>query len=69
MKNRFVSDGGRRFMQGRKAMTAESIVAKYAKELANANPAQKLEIRERMARELIHRDRVMSHRPSPGTLW
>ena len=41
MKNKFVADGYRRFLQGRKTMTAESIEKKLAAELANASPAQK----------------------------
>lgn len=68
-KNEFVADGYRRFMQGKKGWTSESIEAKYAKELARANPTQKLEIRKRMVQEFLRREKVTNHKPSPATLW
>jgi hypothetical protein len=66
MKNKFVADGFRRFLRGKKALTSESIEEKCAKELAAASPAQKARIRERMAQEILRRQ---NHKPSPGTLW
>ncbi|HEX3889795.1 MAG TPA: hypothetical protein VHX90_03000 [Verrucomicrobiae bacterium] len=66
MKNKFVADGFRRFLHGKKAMTSESIEKKYAKELAVASPAQKAQIREQMAQDFL---RQQNHKPSPGTLW
>jgi hypothetical protein len=66
MKNKFVADGFRRFLRGKKAVTPESIEKKYAKELAAAKPAQKTQIREQMARDFL---RQQNHKPSPGTLW
>jgi len=66
MKNKFVADGFRRFLRGRKAATDESIEKKYAAELAAANPAQKAQIREKMARDFL---RQQNHKPSADTLW
>ena len=68
MKNNFVADGYRRFMQAKKAASSESIEKKYAAELDSADPAQKLKIRERMAQE-YPRQKNLDHQPSPGTLW
>jgi hypothetical protein len=67
-KNTFVADGPLRFLRGRQEQSSESIVKKHAKELANANPAEKLQIRERMAREFLSQ-KNLKHKPSPGTLW
>jgi hypothetical protein len=66
MKNKFVADGFRRFLRGKKAVASESIEKKYAKELAAASPAQKAQIPEQMAQGLL---RQQNHKPSPGTLW
>ena len=68
-KNEFVADGYLRFMRGKNAWTSESIEAKYADELAKASPAQKLEIRARMAQEFLRREKAVNHKPSPATLW
>jgi hypothetical protein len=68
MKNKFVADGCRRFMRARKAASSESIEKKYAAELAEADPAQKFKIHERMAQEYL-RQKNLDHQPSPGTLW
>jgi hypothetical protein len=65
-KNKFVADGRQRFLRGKQVLSFESIEKKYAKELANASPAEKLQIRERMVREFL---RQQNHKPSPGTLW
>jgi hypothetical protein len=69
MKNKFVADGLRRFMRAKRVFSSESIEQKYAAELANATPAQKLEIRKRMAQEYLRREKFVNHKPSPGTLW
>jgi len=67
-KNKFVADGPRRFLRGKQAQSSESIEKKYAKELANASPAEKLQIRERMVREFLNQKKC-EHKPSPATLW
>jgi len=67
-KNKFVADGPLRFLRGQQALSSESIEKKYAKELANASPAEKLQIRERMNREFLSQ-KNREHKPSPGTLW
>ena len=69
MKNKFVADGFRRFMRGKKAALSESVEKKYAAELAQADPQQKLQIRERMVEEYLRRGKIEGHKPSPGTLW
>jgi hypothetical protein len=69
MKNKFVADGFRRFLRGKKALTAESIEKKYAVELATASPAEKLQIRTRMVEEYSRRATIENHKPSTGTLW
>jgi hypothetical protein len=66
MKNKFVADGFRRFLRGKKTVSMETIQKKYAEELAAASPAQKAQIRERMAQDFL---RQQNHKPSPGTLW
>ncbi len=69
MKNKFVADGYRRFLQGRKTMTSESIEKELAAELANASPGEKEKIRERMAKESLQREKALNHKPSAATLW
>ena len=69
MKNKFVADGYSRFLRAKKAVSSESIEKKYAAELAKADPAQKLKIRERMVEEYLRRGKIEDHKPSPGTLW
>jgi len=69
MKSKFVADGYRRFLRGKKAVTSESIEAKYAAELAKASPAEKILIRERMVEEYSRRIETENNKPSPGTLW
>ena len=69
MKNKFVADGFRRFLRGKKAVTSESIEKKYAVELAKASPVKKNQIRERMAGEFLQLSKNEGHKPSPGTLW
>jgi len=69
MKNKFVADGYRRFLQGKKTISSESIEGKYAAELTNAGPDEKEKIRERMAEEHRQRERALNHKPSAGTLW
>jgi len=69
MKNKFVADGYYRFMRGKKVALSEFVEKKYAAELANADPQQKLQIRERMAEEYLRRGKIEGHQPSPGTLW
>jgi hypothetical protein len=69
MKTKFVADGYHRFLRGKKAVTSESIEKKYAAELAKADPAEKILIRERMVEEYSRRITMENHKPSPGTLW
>ena len=69
MKNKFVADGYRRFVQGKKTVTSESIEKKRAAELANAGPDEKEKIRERMAKESLQREKALNHKPSAATLW
>jgi hypothetical protein len=69
MQNKFVADGFRRFLHGKKTVSMKSIQKKYAKELAAASPAQKTQIRERMAEEYRRLSKNEDHKPSPGTLW
>ena len=69
MKNKFVADGYHRFIRGKKAALSESVGKKFTAELANADPQQKLQIRERMAEECLRREKIEGHQPSPGTLW
>jgi hypothetical protein len=66
MKNKFVEDGFRRFLLGKKGLTSESIEKKPAGILTAASPDQKVQIRERMAQDFL---RQQNHKPSPGTLW
>jgi hypothetical protein len=69
MKNKFVADGPFRFLRGKKAALSESIEKKYAAELANADPQQRLQIRKRVVEECLRREKIEGHKPSPGTLW
>jgi hypothetical protein len=66
MKNQIVADGYQRFLRGQKALSSESLEAKYAKQLAVASPAEKTQLRQQMAEELL---RKKSYKPSPQTLW
>jgi hypothetical protein len=69
MKNEFVADGYHRFMRGKKGALSESVEKKYAAELANADPRQRLQIRERMVEEYLRRGKIEGHKPSAATLW
>ena len=69
MKNKFVADGLGRFMRAKQAVAAKSTEKKYAAELANANPIEGAKIRERMAKEILTREKMLNHRPSSATLW
>ena len=70
MQNRFVADGRRRFLQAKETPASPgSIEKKYAAELANAGPDEKRRIHERMAEELMRREKALNHKPSAGTLW
>jgi hypothetical protein len=69
MKTKIVADGYHRFLRGKKTVTSESIEKKYAAELAKADPAEKILIRERMVEEYSRRITTENHKPSPGTLW
>ena len=69
MKHEFVADGFLRLSRGKKAVIAESIGKKYAAELTQASPAEQPRIRERMADELLRREKMAGHKPSPATLW
>jgi hypothetical protein len=66
MKNGFVADGHRRFLRGQKALSPESMEMKHAAEFAASSPAQRTQIREQIARNLL---RQKNHKPSPATLW
>jgi hypothetical protein len=66
VKNQIVADGPLRFARGQKALSAETLEAKYAKQLAAASPAEKTQLRQQMAEELL---RKKSYMPSPQTLW
>ena len=69
MKNKFVADGPFRFLRGKKNAQSDSIEKKYAAELANAKPAESAKIRERMAAEILRREKALNHQPSAATLW
>jgi hypothetical protein len=69
MKNKFVADGSQRLWLGKKALASESIETEYAAELVKANPEEMENIREQMAAEVLRREEVLNHKPSPGTLW
>ena len=69
MKNNIVADGYDRFMRAKKNATPEMLEKKYAAELAQADPARKLQIRKQMTEELLRLEKSKAHQPSPGTLW
>ncbi len=69
MKNNFVADGLSRFLRGQKNAQSKSIEQKCAAELANAGPDENGKIRERMAAEILRREKVLNHKPSSATLW
>jgi hypothetical protein len=69
MKNQIVADGRRRFFWGRVKTISESIEQKYAADMANAGPEEKAKIREQMAEEILRREKMFNHKPSPGSLW
>jgi hypothetical protein len=69
MKNHFVADGLSRFLRGKKNAQSDSIEKKYAAELANAKPVEGAKIRERMAAEILRREKALNHKPSAATLW
>jgi hypothetical protein len=66
MKNKFVADGYRRFLRGKKNATFESIEKKYVKQLAAESPAQKSQIRKQMVQDFLRQQNL---KPSAGTLW
>jgi hypothetical protein len=69
MKNKFVADGYRRFLQAKKTVSLEDIEKKYARQLAEADPIQKHQIRKQMAEEYLQRKKIEDHKPSAATLW
>ena len=69
MKNHFVADGLSRFLRGKKNAQFDSIEKKYAAELANAKLVESAKIRERMAAEILRREKALNHKPSGATLW
>jgi hypothetical protein len=69
MKNQFVADGYRRFLRGKRNAQSDSIEKKYAAELANAKPVENAKNRERMAAEILRREKALNHKPSGATLW
>jgi hypothetical protein len=69
MKNKFVADGYRRFLLGKKTIASESIEKKRAAGMANAGPDEKEKIRERLAKESLNREKALNHKPSAATLW
>jgi len=69
MKNEFVADGPFRFLRGKKLAVPGTIAKKYAPALATASPAEKTQIQERMAAEILRREKTAGHQPSPATLW
>jgi hypothetical protein len=69
MKNKFVADGPLRFLRAKKRALAEDIEKKYARQLAEADPIQKHQIRKQMAEEYLRQQKIEGHKPSPGTLW
>jgi hypothetical protein len=56
-------------MGGRQAVKSESIEKKYAGEPAAAGPVEKRKKHERMAEEVLRREKMLNHKPSAGTLW
>jgi hypothetical protein len=69
MKNSFVADGPVRFQRAKKVATLEEIEKKYARQLAEADPVQKHQIRKQMAEEYLQRKKIKDHKPSAATLW
>jgi hypothetical protein len=69
MTNKFVADGFNRFLRAQKTASAEDIEKKYARQLAEADPVQKHQIRKQMAEEYLKRKKIEDHKPSGGTLW
>jgi hypothetical protein len=69
MKNKFVADGPFRFLRGKRLAAPGAIAKKYAAEAATASPAEKTRIQERMAAEILRREKTAGHQPSPATLW
>ena len=57
------------YCEVKKAASSEAIEKKYAAELANADPQQKRQIRERMVEEYLRRGKIEGHKPSAATLW
>jgi hypothetical protein len=69
MKNKFVADGSLRFLLAKKAVSLEDIEKKYARQLAEADPIQKHQIRKQMTEEYLQRKKIEDHKPSAATLW
>jgi hypothetical protein len=69
MKNKFVADGYRRFLRGKKSVASVSIEKKFAAEPAKASPVEKNQIRERMMEEFLRLSKNEGHKPSVGILW
>ena len=69
MKNKFVADGPLRFLRAKKVASLEEIEKKYARQLAEADPTQKHQIRKQMAEECLQRKKIEDHKPSAATLW
>ena len=69
MKNSFVADGPLRFRRAKKVVSSEDIEKKYARQLAEADPIQKHQIRKQMAEEYLQRKKIEDHKPSAATLW
>lgn len=70
MKTQFVADGSFRFLRAReKTAVAGPVEAKYAAQLAKANPDEKRKIQERIAAEKTVREKTLAHEPSAATLW
>lgn len=68
MKDQFVADGYRRFLRAQKAASLEAIEKKYARQLAEAGPSRKHQIRKQMVEEYLAQKNP-DHKPSAGTLW
>jgi hypothetical protein len=69
MKNDFVAGGGLRFWRAKNTALVEDIEKKYARQLTEADPIQKHQIRKQMAEEYLRRKKIEDHKPSAGTLW
>lgn len=69
MRNKIVAGGYARFLRGQRRAAVESAEERYAAELAKAGPAERIQIRERMAEACRRLARTAGHKPSPGTLW